>query len=152
MTKRTKNCWLCWRKSDSTGLRESIPPVRPPPRYKLARKICLLLKMLVGKKFDVIMYMFVAAQAQIIKFEGYEPSGSYHRFQWCRFIIEAPAFTIATKLPRLQGAQEMKMKATIIRCLWQACCSSDPANIKTCCWVLLQWIERRTPQGMTKPT
>jgi hypothetical protein len=50
----------------------------------------------------------LAAEAQIIKSEGHEPSEPGYRFQQCRR-IKASFVTLAAKLSRLQGAQKVKL-------------------------------------------
>jgi hypothetical protein len=50
----------------------------------------------------------LAAEAQIIKSEGHEPSEPGYRFQQCRR-TKASVVTLAAKLSRLQAAQKVKL-------------------------------------------
>jgi hypothetical protein len=54
----------------------------------------------------------LAAEAQIIKPEGHQPSQPGYRFQQCG-CIKTAVVTLAAKLSRLQGAQ----KVTLAHCL-----------------------------------
>jgi hypothetical protein len=53
------------------------------------------------------VFALLAAEAQIIKSEGHQPSQPGYRFQQ-RGCIKASVVTLATKLSRLQGAQKVK--------------------------------------------
>ena len=78
----------------------------------------------------------LAAEAQIIKFEGHEPSQPGYRFQQCR-CVKASVVTLASKLSRLQSAQKVKPAVLTLSSGWMAWTEPPSLGIIEGCGVLL---------------